>query len=887
MKKYTYLVNFDSQTLEHVGESFAVKGDGGIAELEFVIPSNFGVPANQALWRVFFKPPGEKESLFETLPTVAATQSGDYVTSWTISKAITQKAGRLAFSLAAISGNDIQWNSRTVIMQVPESQYQPESEEAEEPYTGRLTALEGDMAAIRGEFGDVVDEFEELKETATLGTPIPKSLASEMVKGGVYLYTGSEAGYTAGHVYYYVGGALTDGGQYGGIALDATLTSPTMAAPASEVGQIKEDLSAMQTATAEDVGKALKAKTVANGKVTEWEFGATGDENAVPFPVSPESQYGVSGQVLQTLGDGKTKWVNVSEPDPTVIENAVSDWLDEHPEATTTVADGSITEAKLATALVPTLKNDYVTPEMFGAVGDGVTDDTQAIKNMFASGARRYVFLNSEYLVTGGIDVSVQDCIVDFGDKTTLKLASNNDVRDFDYVIGFMARSIRTKGKLFVNANFAVNVGIYLSQCASSRFEYLYCNYARVWGIGTDVAHSNLGSLKFDYIGATACGYKVQAKAIATAKNMLAISDIQLGNLTDAATRSVFDYAKFKAAVYVIDDSNYQDKFSEFSVGSRLAFWSSSGVVLDSEDVTKGTFAVNRGGVGIDFVDDVDSSVGRDIFIPVGGGILIQPSGSEGLCDFDKVFTMRCPVGIALNAQYGGTIRNLASQYDTVVMISNSLALTIDYMYLEAVGTGFAITDKYSRIYLLGSNTNPKVYVNNPFVGGSRIPFYQENEVMCQQATVQGHNERDTSLICPTYLADRGLNHVNFTLDSTGWKTTVTEYSPREYTLKVAGFNRTAGITLDLADIHAVRKNRFSPFHVYAMATAPSSYPNMAIRLSDNLTNNGYTIYGAVDGVLIVDSTQYNNAMHVIIILFGKTFYVTVEPMTFVDNMQT
>ena len=34
--------------------------------------------------------------------------------------------------------------------------------------------------------------------------------------------------------------------------------------------------------------------------------------------------------------------------DPDVIEQAVSDWLDDHPEATTTVQDGSITEAKLA-----------------------------------------------------------------------------------------------------------------------------------------------------------------------------------------------------------------------------------------------------------------------------------------------------------------------------------------------------------------------------------------------------------------------------------------------------------------------------------------------------------------------------------------------------------
>ena len=34
--------------------------------------------------------------------------------------------------------------------------------------------------------------------------------------------------------------------------------------------------------------------------------------------------------------------------DPAVIEQAVTDWLDDHPEATTTVQDGSITEAKLA-----------------------------------------------------------------------------------------------------------------------------------------------------------------------------------------------------------------------------------------------------------------------------------------------------------------------------------------------------------------------------------------------------------------------------------------------------------------------------------------------------------------------------------------------------------
>ena len=46
--------------------------------------------------------------------------------------------------------------------------------------------------------------------------------------------------------------------------------------------------------------------------------------------------------LIQAMGGGA---------DPAAIEAAVQDWLDEHPEATTTVADGSITEQKLAAAV--------------------------------------------------------------------------------------------------------------------------------------------------------------------------------------------------------------------------------------------------------------------------------------------------------------------------------------------------------------------------------------------------------------------------------------------------------------------------------------------------------------------------------------------------------
>lgn len=60
----------------------------------------------------------------------------------------------------------------------------------------------------------------------------------------------------------------------------------------------------------------------------------------------------------------------------TVISKNVQDWLDAHPEATTTVQDGSLTEAKIQPDFLKKIKKDYITPQMFGAKGDGVHDDT-------------------------------------------------------------------------------------------------------------------------------------------------------------------------------------------------------------------------------------------------------------------------------------------------------------------------------------------------------------------------------------------------------------------------------------------------------------------------------------------------------------------------------
>lgn len=69
--------------------------------------------------------------------------------------------------------------------------------------------------------------------------------------------------------------------------IDTSLTIEGAAADSkktgTEISQIKEDFNAIQTATSEDVGKALKAKTVTEGKVVEWEFGEAGGGDISAF----------------------------------------------------------------------------------------------------------------------------------------------------------------------------------------------------------------------------------------------------------------------------------------------------------------------------------------------------------------------------------------------------------------------------------------------------------------------------------------------------------------------------------------------------------------------------------------------------------------------------
>ncbi len=120
--------------------------------------------------------------------------------------------------------------------------------------------------------------------------------------------------------------------------------------------------------------------------------------------------------------DTKTNYVSaineVNDHILTGIEEGVSDWLDAHLETAATVQDGSITLQKFKDEELP-----FVTPKMFGAKGDGFTDDTEAIQDCLSSMEDGSIFYlpKGEYIVTQVFTASLENAIYIFDGTLKLK----------------------------------------------------------------------------------------------------------------------------------------------------------------------------------------------------------------------------------------------------------------------------------------------------------------------------------------------------------------------------------------------------------------------------------------------------------------------------------
>lgn len=137
------------------------------------------------------------------------------------------------------------------------------------------------------------------------------------------------------------------------------------------------------------------------------------------------------------------------------VRDETDAWLDAHPEATTTLQDGAVTKAKINTAFLPEIENAYVTPEMFGAAGDGATDDTTAVQAAIDSGLP--VWMLNTYKLTQGITLHSDLSIYGFGKGKITK--DENTTTHFASLLyyGDNIENVKIDGVVFVGLQYWTN----------------------------------------------------------------------------------------------------------------------------------------------------------------------------------------------------------------------------------------------------------------------------------------------------------------------------------------------------------------------------------------------------------------------------------------------
>ena len=185
---------------------------------------------------------------------VNVERNDEYVQfGWVVPALACTEAGTLAFSVEVVGAGYV-LKSRTYSHKVmpglnggvviPEPLEAAWYVELQERCDEVLTKAEEAAEAL----DDILDAKEAVENEieAFGGTPLTASAAAGMTNTAkVYVYTGSEAGYTAGHWYYYDGSQWQDGGVYNAVAVvtDATLSQAGRAADAAAVGTALEGVS--------------------------------------------------------------------------------------------------------------------------------------------------------------------------------------------------------------------------------------------------------------------------------------------------------------------------------------------------------------------------------------------------------------------------------------------------------------------------------------------------------------------------------------------------------------------------------------------------------------------------------------------------------------------
>lgn len=183
---------------------------------------------------------------------------------------------------------------------------------------------------------------------------------------------------------------------------------------------------------------------------------ATGDALALKVNKPTSNPNGESGQFLRTNGDGTTTWANAAVPTDSQLGEAVQDWLDNHPDATLNIEDGSIMPVKLSDGINALLDEVNNLDENYAAV-DFENVDTAWVSTGFA---RRLLtdqgLISDEDTARGTVRNGYLTGINVVGDSITAGTIDGNNVQMVNIpasqIVGNITRSQIANGSIDLSA---------------------------------------------------------------------------------------------------------------------------------------------------------------------------------------------------------------------------------------------------------------------------------------------------------------------------------------------------------------------------------------------------------------------------------------------------
>lgn len=201
-----------------------------------------------------------------------------------------------------------------------------------------------------------------------------------------------------------------------------------------------------KAADAAKVGEAVKenAKGVSQLKEDKVDKPSVADDGKIP-----------------RAKEGEVEWVEVGQPTDNQTDSAVAKWLDNHPEATTTVQDDSLDEKKLQKSFRSKIKKTYRTFQDVlkdTSLGIGTFIETYGFYNIDDGGG-------GLYLVSSYAPTDENPCYFSYFDKYIVYIAKEN-------VCNALSLGIKKDGSTdcsdIINKFFASN------QVTSKRYYTLY-----------------------------------------------------------------------------------------------------------------------------------------------------------------------------------------------------------------------------------------------------------------------------------------------------------------------------------------------------------------------------------------------------------------------------